>query len=323
MARLDLALIHRHPELSRRKAREVIEKGQVNVNGRVVREPGTSVDEGSVLDWDENRKALPRVRPRIPLLYEDDALLIVDKPAGLLSVPSGPGAEGEDTALLRVREYVTRQSPRRPFVGVVHRIDRDTSGALVFAKTADARRALIDLLARHALRRQYSALVFGHPPAQAGFVDAPIRDAYAGGRRAVARSDEAARDARTHWRVVERYPRGALLDVELETGRQHQVRIHLAHIGLPIVGDVVYGIEAGAANAVGSTRQMLHARTLAFTHPVSGEEIRAESPLPEDFTSAMRRLRAPSSRPASTFRPAGLRPSPHPSPRHSRTRGPR
>jgi 23S rRNA pseudouridine1911/1915/1917 synthase len=315
MVRLDLALINRHPQLSRRKAREVIEKGQVNVDGRVVREPGTSVDQASVLDWDENRKALPRVRPRIPLLYEDDELLIVDKPAGLLSVPSGPGAEGEDTALLRVREYVTRQTPRRPFVGVVHRIDRDTSGALVFAKTAQTRRALIDLLARHALRRRYSALVFGHPPAEAGYVDAPIRDLYAGGRRGVARPDEAAREARTHWRVIERYPRGALLDVELETGRQHQVRIHLAHIGLPIVGDVVYGIEAGAACAVGSTRQMLHAREVGFAHPVTGQEIRAESPLPGDFTSAMRRLRAPSNRPPLPFR--------RPDPRRPRTRGPR
>jgi 16S rRNA U516 pseudouridylate synthase RsuA-like enzyme len=193
--------------LSRRKAREVIEKGQVMVDGALVREPGTAVGDQSSIDWDENRRALPRVRARIPLLYEDDTLLVVDKPAGLLSVPSGPGAEGEDTALLRVREYVVRANPRRPFVGVVHRIDRDTSGALLFAKNADMRRALIGLFSRHALERKYLALVVGLPPAESGIVDAPIRDSYAGGRRAVGRLNEPARPARTRWRVVERTER--------------------------------------------------------------------------------------------------------------------
>jgi 23S rRNA pseudouridine1911/1915/1917 synthase len=293
MLRLDVALVARHPVLSRRKAREVIEKGQVMVDGALVREPGTAVGDQASIDWDENRRALPRIRARIPLLYEDDTLLVVDKPAGLLSVPSGPGAEGEDTALLRVREYVVRANPRRPFVGVVHRIDRDTSGALLFAKNADMRRALIGLFSRHALERKYLALVVGLPPAESGIVDAPIRDSYAGGRRAVGRLNEPARPARTRWRVVERFPRGALLDVELETGRQHQVRIHLAHIGLPIVGDAVYGAESGGGHSgLGPGRQMLHARSLAFTDPLTGREIRAESPVPDDFATAMRRLRA-------------------------------
>lgn len=325
MQRLDVALIARHAGMSRRKAREVIEKGQVEVDGRMLREPGVLVSPEAKVVWDENRPALHRVRPRIPLLYEDDAFLVVDKPAGLLSVPSGPGAEGEDTALARVRDYVARAHPRHPFVGVVHRIDRDTSGALLFAKTAEARRALIALFARHALERRYLALVMGQPPAASGTVDAPIRDLYAGGRRAVARMDEASRPARTRWKVVERFPRGALLDVELETGRQHQVRIHLAHAGLPIVGDTVYGAESGAYAPVGTKRQMLHAKSLAFTDPLTGRAIRAESPVPEDFAAAMRRLRSPHPRtgggaPRPDRAPSRFRPEDR---RRPRSRGPR
>src|SRR5262245_17642825 len=131
--RLDVALIAKHPQLSRRKARDVIEKGQVLLDGKVVTEPGRRYDAAATLHWDPNRKALPRARISLPLLYADDDLLIIDKPAGLLSVPSAENTRGEDTALDRVHDYVRRLRPRHPYVGVVHRLDRDTSGALVFA----------------------------------------------------------------------------------------------------------------------------------------------------------------------------------------------
>jgi len=295
--RLDLALIARHPGLSRRKAREAIEKGQVDVAGRRVREAGTLVlATGAAITFDPNRKALPRVRAAIPVLYEDESVLIVDKPAGLLSVPSGPGADHEETALLHVRDYVSRLNPKRPYVGLVHRIDRDTSGALVFAKTPESRQALIGLFSRHAVERHYSALVAGAPRADEGLVDAPIKDAYEGGRRGVAKGSEPAQPARTHWRVVERLGDAALLDVVLETGRQHQVRIHLAHIGLPVLGDSRYGREPGAKAArphpgLRLRRQMLHARSLAFVHPLTGTKVEVTSPLPEDFQAALETLK--------------------------------
>jgi len=290
--RLDLALIERHPGLSRRKAREAIEKGQVSVDGRMVREPGSLVaSKAALVQWDRDKKALPRVRPALPLLYEDDAVLVVDKPAGLLSVPTAPGADGEATALAHVREYVRRTNPRRPYVGLVHRLDRDTSGALLFAKSPESRQALIALFARHGIERRYSALVAGRPREEEGIVDAPIKDAYEGGRRGVARGEEPSRPARTRWRVVERFPRAALLDLELETGRQHQARIHLAHIGFPVLGDPRYGRET-ALPRTRPRRQMLHARRLALTHPLTGAKIEAESPLPEDFRAALRALRA-------------------------------
>jgi 23S rRNA pseudouridine1911/1915/1917 synthase len=287
--RLDVALVRLHPGLSRRKAQDVIAKGQVTVDGALAREPGLSVAPGSVLDWDPNRKALPRARLRLPALHEDDHVLVVDKPAGLLAVPTDPEAHDEDTALRRVRDYARRLRPRRPYVGLVHRIDRDTSGALVFALSPEARSGLIDAFRDHRIERRYVALVAGVPGPDEGRVDAPLREAYVSGRRGVARGGEPARPARTRWRVLERFPRAALLEVELETGRQHQVRVHLAHVGLPVLGDAVYGGKA--PSPVRMPRQMLHARTIAFAHPITGEPVRVESPLPEDFAQALEGLR--------------------------------
>lgn len=287
--RLDLALIGRHPGLSRRKARAVIEKGQVAVDGRVVREPGTPVKAGATLAWDTNRPALPRARLSLPSLYEDEHVLVVDKPAGLLAVPSSPEARNEDTALFRVREYARRRNPRHPYVGLVHRIDRDTSGAMAFVFSPGARAGLIAAFRDHRIERRYLALVAGVPRTEEGVIDAPLREAYVSGRRGVARRGEPARPALTRWRVVERFPRAALLEVGLKTGRQHQVRVHLAHVGLPVLGDPVYGASAPAPLRV--RRQMLHARTLAFAHPVTGEPVRVESPVPEDFAKAIAALR--------------------------------
>jgi 23S rRNA pseudouridine1911/1915/1917 synthase len=289
--RLDVALVRRHPGLSRRKAREVVEKGQVTLNGRTVREPGLGVPPGAEPDWDPNRKALPRARLSLPLLHQDEALLIVDKPAGLLTVPSSPEAVDEDTALGRVQDYVRHLTPRRPYVGVVHRIDRDTSGAVAFALTPGAREALRRLFKEHRIERRYSALVAGRPRGNEGVVDLPIRDAYEGGKRGVAREGEPSLPAVTRWKVADLFEGAALLDVTLQTGRQHQIRIHLAHVGLPILGDAVYGRERGRRAPAGAPRQMLHARVLAFVHPLTGAQVRVESPLPEDFRKALASLR--------------------------------
>src|SRR6266536_1762647 len=238
--RLDLALLRLYPDLSRRKARDVIEKGQVSVEGRTVREPGRPVAEGVALGWDPNRKALPRARLSLAVLFEDEHLVVVDKPAGLLSVPTQEDSPDQDTALARVREYVRHLRPRRPYVGRVHRLDRDTSGTLVFALSPAARSGLIQLFREHRIERRYHALVDGVPPAEEGVVDRPLRDAYVSGRRAVARPGEPSRAAFTRWRVVERLPGAALLEVGIVTGRQHQIRVHRAHARLPVLGDPVY-----------------------------------------------------------------------------------
>ncbi len=290
--RLDLALIRQHPGLSRRKARDVIEKGQVSVNGEAALEPGRGVDEDSVLVWDPNRKARPRARLSLPLLYRDSGLVIIDKPPGLLAVPTSAAAHSEDTALARVEEFARRLNPRRPFVGLVHRIDRDTSGALAFALTPAVRRTLRSLFRAHHIERRYSALVRGTPRRDNGLVDVPIHDAYRDGRRRVAREGEPSHDALTRWTLIERLPGAALLDVELGTGRQHQIRIHLAHIGFPVLGDAVYGGGEAPRAPVSVKRQLLHARVLAFASPVTGRRIRVESQLPDDFQRALVALRS-------------------------------
>jgi 23S rRNA pseudouridine1911/1915/1917 synthase len=285
--RLDLLLIRRHPELSRRKARDVVEKGQVDVDGRTVCAAGADVDAGARVSWEPNRKARPRVRPPLPLLYADDALLIVDKPAGLLAVPSAAGAR-EDTVAARIGDYVSRLRPRLPYVGVVHRLDRDTSGALALALEPRTRDALRALFRAHLVERRYLALVAGAPAQAQGTIEVPIRDAYIAGRRGVARREEPQKPARTRYSVRERFRAASLLEIELDTGRQHQIRIHLAHVGAPVLGDLVYGRPCAG---IAAPRHMLHAEVLGFTHPVSGAALRVTSPLPADFTRVLDELR--------------------------------
>jgi len=304
--RLDVALIALHPELSRRKAREVIEKGQVSIEGRLVREGGELVTPGQAIRWDRHKKALPRARLTLPVLYQDEALLIVDKPAGLLSVATSPDAGHEDTVIARAREYAERLRPRHGFAGAVHRLDRDTSGALAVALHEQARLAMRELFRRHRAERRYVALVLGTPQTPEGRIDAPIRDRYEGGRRGVARAGETGLPAVTRYRVLERLAGAALLEIELETGRQHQIRAHLAHVGLPILGDATYGSEPVGA----VPRQMLHARVLGFVQPLSGASIRVESPLPADFERVLASLRRGSTRP----RPVASRPTPRAGP---------
>jgi 23S rRNA pseudouridine1911/1915/1917 synthase len=287
--RLDLLLVRHHPSLSRRKAREVIEKGQVSVDGQLVREPGREVGEGAAVVFDPNRRALPRARCSLAVLHEDEHVIVVDKPAGLLTVPSAPGLHDEDTALGRVQDYARRLKPRGGYAERVHRLDRDTSGVLAFALSREARAGLIDTFRHHRIERGYLALVEGEPAAEGGTIDAPLREAWVSGRRGVAGPGEAQRAARTHWRVRERLPGAALVEVRLETGRQHQIRVHLAHVGLPVLGDPVYGRPARGRPL--ARRPMLHAFRLAFAHPVTGERVSAESPPPEDFRRALEALR--------------------------------
>ena len=288
--RLDLLLIRRHPGLSRRRAREVIEKGQVSVDGERVLEAGREVEGTAALVFDPNRKALPRARCTLPVLYQDAHVMVVDKPAGMLSVPSAPGLRDEDTALRRVQEYARRLKPRGWFAERVHRLDRDTSGALAYALSAEARAGLIQTFRDHRIERVYLAVVAGEPRQQQGVVDAPLREEWSGGRLGVARGDEPSRSALTRWRVRERLAGLALLEVTLETGRQHQIRAHLAHVGMPVLGDTVYGRALPEQPA---PRPLLHAWRLAFAHPVTGERVAVESPVPEDLAQVLERLRRP------------------------------
>ena len=231
------------------------------------------------------RNAGPLEAEELPLriAYEDEHLLVVDKPAGIVVHP----APGHSTGTL-VHGLLGRTAggdvPERP--GIVHRIDRDTSGLLVVARTEEAYRGLRNLVRRHALERRYKALVRGRPRSWRGRIEAPIgRDRNDPTRMSL--DTESPREAVTHFEVEELLDRHALLDVRLETGRTHQIRVHLAAIGLPVVGDPVYGVPDPELE-----RQFLHAWRLAFPHPVSGEQVEAESPLPPELEAALARVRA-------------------------------
>lgn len=272
--------------LSRRAAREAVRSGRIDVDGTTRDEPGAELGEGAALTFHPERPTRRRVRTRLAVLYEDPDLVVVDKPAGLLTVPT---AEKEkDTLLARVSLYLQHRYRRRPYVGVVHRLDRDTSGAVVFARSRVALRFLQERFRRHEIDREYVALVEGSPPASGTF-DAALTGDGVLRRRSVARPGERGRSARTRYRVLENLGGASLVSVELETGRTHQVRIHFSAAGHPLLGDRVYREVGDTAPA--APRQMLHARRLGVPHPRQEESVRVESPLPADFLATLAALR--------------------------------
>jgi len=217
--------------------------------------------------------ALPPPPAVPPIAYEDEHLLVVDKPAGLV-VHSGAGHSG-DTLVDALRGRIAGGDPERP--GIVHRLDRDTSGLLVVARSEKAYEQLAQLVRERALERRYLALVHGRPQSRSGRIEAPIgRDR--GDPTRVSLDTDSPREAVTLFEVAELRESHALLAVRLETGRMHQIRVHLAAIDLPVVGDPVYGVPDPALG-----RQFLHASELAFTHPFTGEELRLTSGLPPEL----------------------------------------
>jgi len=220
--------------------------------------------------------------PEFDVVYEDAELMVVDKPAGLVTHPA-PGHRGPTLAeALRGR---AAGGPDRERAGIVHRLDRDTSGLLVVAKTEEAYAALAGQLKAREVRREYLALVAGSPDSESGIIDAPLgRDRAR--RTVVSTRSDRPRAAVTRFEVIERLPTTALLRVRLETGRTHQIRAHLAAIGHPVCGDPQYGGRP-CGKAVGLTRQFLHAEKLMFSHPRSGELVECESKPPVDLRRAL------------------------------------
>jgi 23S rRNA pseudouridine1911/1915/1917 synthase len=271
---------------SRARAQALIDAGHVRVDG-AVRPKRHLVSAGEAIEIDERSAgdgpvAVASAAPApFALAYEDEHLLVADKPAGVVVHPARGHWEG---TLAQALAGVAAGGEETCRAGIVHRLDRDTSGLLVVAKSNEAHRALKALLARRGLRREYLALVDGHPPARTGTIDAPIgrhrRD-----RKLMSIDTDEPREARTHFEIERLLPASALLRVVLETGRTHQIRVHLAAIGHPVSGDPQYGV----AGRLGLDRQFLHAARLAFAHPVTGAEVDVRSSLPEDLLAALAR----------------------------------
>jgi 23S rRNA pseudouridine1911/1915/1917 synthase len=229
---------------------------------------------------------VPSLRPEpvtVPIAYEDAHLVVVDKPAGM-TVHPGAGTGAGTLAAQLLSLGATGGDPERP--GIVHRLDRDTSGLLVVARSQGAFAALQQAIRRREIERRYLALVRGRPQSRSGRIEAPIgRDRRDPTRRSL--DTDEPRDAVTWFEVVELFPEHAFLDVRLETGRTHQIRVHLAAIELPVAGDVTYGVRGD----LDLERQFLHAHRLRLTHPVTGAELDLESPLPSELVVALERAR--------------------------------
>jgi RluA family pseudouridine synthase len=292
--RLDKRLKAAHQELSWRQIREAIEKGQVTVQGRVERDPGLDVYADAAIEMNRNRPAQSRARASFDILHEDDDIIVLNKPAGLLSIPSSPEAAGsEDTVMQRVRDYMLLKRGHKSYVGMLHRLDRETSGSLAVALSKDAHAAGRELFKEHRFERHYLALVRGIPNPPKGTIEARISSGYRDGRRKLIDDPDKGLEAATDYRVRERLKDAALLELRLHTGRQHQIRLHLEKLGHPLIGERVYAGGPGAksqAPSASATRNMLHAWTLAFPHPLTGEPISVEAPLPADFLKVMQKL---------------------------------
>jgi 23S rRNA pseudouridine1911/1915/1917 synthase len=299
-ARLDSWLARRLPALSRARLQALIEEGHVRLDGAAPR-PSARLRPGQVVDV--HVPAPVPAEPRaedipIAVVHEDARLLVVDKPAGLVVHPGAGQAAGTlVNALLRhVKDLSGIGGVLRP--GIVHRLDRGTSGLLVVAKDDETHRALVRQFAGRTVEKEYLALVLGQPARPSGEIDAPIgRDPVH--RRKMSIRAPRGREARTSWGVVERFDGAALLRVRIHTGRTHQIRVHLASVGHPVAGDPVYGgtrtpssRRAEARQALRSLeRPALHAARLAFAHPATGERLAFEAPLPPDLTAVLERLR--------------------------------
>jgi 23S rRNA pseudouridine1911/1915/1917 synthase len=284
--RLDVALA-RHPDVgSRAAAQRLLDAGAVTVDG-AARPKSHRLVAGERVEAvlpDEPAPVAHDAGEGVPfeVAFEDEHLLVVDKPAGVVVHPAPGHAAGTLAQALASRGAAGGSEPWRP--GIVHRLDRDTSGLLVVAKSEAVHRALQELIRRRAMRREYLALVDGRPDARSGTIDAPIgrdrRD-----RTAHSTSTDSPREAVTHFELERALPRTTLLRVRLETGRTHQIRVHLAAIGHPVCGDLQYG-GGPCGQRLGLARQFLHAAKLAFSHPVTGASVLCESNLPGDLLQA-------------------------------------
>ncbi len=288
--RLDL-FVSRLTGITRTTVQRLISEGAVRVGGKTQRKNyHLHVGDSVAVDFPEPEEQEP-VPQDIPfsIVYQDDDLAVISKPPGLVVHPAAGHRDGTlVNALLYALDNLSGiGGVSRP--GIVHRLDRDTSGLMVVAKNDSAHESLREMVKDRRLKRFYLALVHGIPETRLGTVDAPIgRDPK--DRKRMAVTAQSGRPALTHFRVDKAFRHCALLDVELVTGRTHQIRVHLAYIGHPVAGDREYGVQGKLERELGLGRQFLHAYRLAFPHPTSGKEIVFEDPLPGDLYRSLSKL---------------------------------
>lgn len=289
--RIDLVLSLLLSETSRSFIQKLIEGGSLTVNGSLCRSKKYKVSENDVVEIvlpEPEKLTIEEENIPLDIVYEDRDLLIVNKPRGMVVHPAVGNYTGTlvNAVMYHCKDRLSSiNGVIRP--GIVHRIDKDTSGLLMIAKNNRSHESLSRQLAEHSITRKYTALVYNNFSEDEGTVDAPIgRDPRNRLRRAVV--SENSRRAVTHWRVMERFGRYTLIEASLETGRTHQIRVHMAYINHPLVGDLLYGPKKQTLFDKG---QLLHAGVLGFVHPSTGEYMEFSSPLPEEFEQVLGKLR--------------------------------
>ena len=289
--RLDQVLVRLLPEFSRSRLQSWVESGHALVDGKASIAKSRLWGGEDISVTPQADRATSSHAPEdiaLPIVFEDDTVIVIDKPAGLVVHPGSGNWAGTMLNALLNHAPELEGVPR---AGIVHRLDKETSGLLVVAKTLEAQTDLVRQLQAHSVSREYLALATGRIERD-GDVEAPI------GRHPVQRTKMAVvaggKPARTHFRVLERFARSTLIECKLETGRTHQIRVHLASIGHPLIGDPVYG-EKRATLAPGQprfSRQALHATRLGFVHPASGKNVHFVAPVPRDFSELLDALRS-------------------------------
>ncbi len=269
--------------LSRRQAYEAVRRGHVDVAGRTCFEPGKEVEVETPLSYRPGRPRPETTARRLRVLYEDSYVMIVDKPAGVLTQPT-PERERDTLLECAGRHLMGTRGVKRPYVGIVHRIDRDTSGVVLLVCASKALHSFQTMFRTHAIERSYIAVVEGAIEPARGVIDFPLVSDRGDGRRGISRrADEGVR-AVTRYELTDQFGgTAAQLACRLETGRTHQIRIHLAESGHPVVGDPVYRSKARPPFPVPFGRQALHAHALGFVHPMTGQNVLVEAPLPDDL----------------------------------------
>jgi 23S rRNA pseudouridine1911/1915/1917 synthase len=280
------------PAVSRSQVQEWIRLGAVTINGQTVK-PNSRMLEGDRIAVEvPEPEAMELIPENIPLeiVYEDADVVVINKPRGMVVHPAlgHPSGTVVNALLYHCRDLSGINGVMRP--GIVHRIDKDTTGLLMAAKNDLAHASLAEQLKAHTVNRRYAAIVYGVIPHDRGTIDAPLgRDIQ--DRKLYRVTDKGSKQAVTHFAVAERFDDYTFVELKLETGRTHQIRVHMKYIGYPLVGDPVYGGRAG--RMLGMSGQALHAGTLGFNHPRTGEYLEFSAPLPQDMEHALEILRNP------------------------------
>ncbi len=294
------------PGLTRSQARQAIVAGLVSLDGIPIREAKTPLPERvkvavdlrhgirRILNAQLKGDGAPKGKP-FEILYEDQYLVVVDKAAGVLSAPIPSKGTGEKTTREHLPAFIRRAMTKRGrevgYIGIVHRLDKETSGCIVFALTREAQRLLSEQFAGHAAGRTYRAIVFNGPRNDEDELHQRIGRGD-DGRRSMVEEDTPGKDTVTRFKVVQRHPKGTELEVDLETGRTHQIRVAFSDIGCPVAGDRVYGWRPRGDQLPPprAPRLMLHAHRLVFDHPMTGKRVEVQAPIPQEFADFVQAL---------------------------------